>query len=382
MFEEQDDRLAELLNEADTLPDGPAKLAVIEEAVRLTDSLGDIRAGFGLRIEYLMWNAICSGHPDKMLVAFSWCLARHDASPEEYDAPELLWRYVHWVIYALRKWPQFSRKQLADALADLSRRVQRAGHSQRAVACEHCKTSLALGDLADAADWYDRWHALPFDASQNGQPEERRDEISHFLAMGDLERAVSLAEPVLAGRIRSDTVPHGPFAELMVPLVRLRRIDDAVRCHLHGYSLVNRQIRWLGEVGRHLEFAVLTDNLDLAIRMLERHMPWTVVSVEVDDRFYFHLGARFLFERLRERGTTSLRLRLPRECPFWRADGVYEVPTLSAWFDAECERVVALYDARNGNDHFSRLTLGTSRRLREWVTPTRLVENRGPKVNK
>jgi hypothetical protein len=194
---------------------------------------------------------------------------------------------------------------------------------------------------------------------------------------------VEHAAPIFDGRLRSDTVPHGPFAELMEPLVLLGRPADAMRCHLQGYPLIARQMRWLGEVGRHLGFLALTDNLDAALRLLETHAPWPVASVEVDDRYYFHLAVRFLLERVQDAGRPTLHLRLPEGFPCRRDDGVYDTAALRGWFEGECEQVAARYDARNGNDHFSRTTLGASRRLREHVAPFPLpARPRGPKGNK
>ncbi len=69
----------ELLRQASYLPDGDMKVMLLEEAVRLADGL-EYRSEelqFKTR-DLLVQAATFGGHPDKSLVAYSWCLAQLD----------------------------------------------------------------------------------------------------------------------------------------------------------------------------------------------------------------------------------------------------------------------------------------------------------------
>lgn len=66
-----------LWNEAYGLPDGKAKIEILEQAARLADAEGDIETGFEIRSEIVEIGSF-HGFPMKALVAFSWQLGQYD----------------------------------------------------------------------------------------------------------------------------------------------------------------------------------------------------------------------------------------------------------------------------------------------------------------
>src|SRR5262249_61142281 len=129
-------QINDLLYEAAVLPHGASKVALLEEAVRLADSHGDIGLGFDVRKDLV--NACnFSGFPEKTLVAFSWRLAQVDRSPEEFDENDLLWEYK-WIATLLPQYPQITRTQILEMLDDLKRRYLHAGSSLRPVYSLEC----------------------------------------------------------------------------------------------------------------------------------------------------------------------------------------------------------------------------------------------------
>ena len=88
-------QVEELLDQAGELPDGPSKLALLEEAVRLADVHQDVALGDEVRSD-LIRVAKFSGYPEKALVAFSWRLAQADRDPDNFPEKDLLWEYK-WI---------------------------------------------------------------------------------------------------------------------------------------------------------------------------------------------------------------------------------------------------------------------------------------------
>src|SRR4051794_23677366 len=103
-------RAEELYDKACGLPNSATKVALLEEAVQLADSISDVDMGFRMRDE-LMSAADFSGRPDIMLVHFAWCLAQYDRDPASFDLFGLLWKYK-WVTECSVKFPQISRAKL------------------------------------------------------------------------------------------------------------------------------------------------------------------------------------------------------------------------------------------------------------------------------
>src|SRR5262245_23488817 len=108
--------VAMILAEAAGLDDGPGKVALLEEAVRLADHAHDVDAGFEARLR-LMEAALVCGSADVLLIAYSWCLAQAEREPDHFGLYQVLWRY-RWAIVFLPVFPEISRVQIVNAVAD------------------------------------------------------------------------------------------------------------------------------------------------------------------------------------------------------------------------------------------------------------------------
>ena len=112
--------IGEILRRAATLDEGPPKVDLLEEAVRLADHVQDLGAGFEARLR-LMEAALVCGIADVLLVAYSWCLAQAEREPERFGLYQVLWRY-RWAIVYLPTFPNIPRAKIEDAIADMTRR--------------------------------------------------------------------------------------------------------------------------------------------------------------------------------------------------------------------------------------------------------------------
>src|SRR6266540_2526844 len=92
MSDDYNVQVDELLYEAAGLEDGPSKIALLEEAVRLADTHGDGYRGYEVR-QQLIHTATFGGYPEKALVAFTWCLAQCDREREGRLDYTMMWKY-------------------------------------------------------------------------------------------------------------------------------------------------------------------------------------------------------------------------------------------------------------------------------------------------
>lgn len=352
-----------LLDEAGGIPDGLTKLAILEEAVRLADMHGDINAGFEIRLRSYMWNAVSAGQPERMLVAFAWCLAQSDRQPDVFEPTQLLWSYSRWVIGKLRSFTQFSRQQIADALDDMEARYRRAGRSLRVVAKERCQTAMFLGDRQDGARHFEEWQRLPMDQFWDDLADECCDATRYLLDAEREDEAFELAKPICTGQYRSQVVPHNLFGCFLIPLAERGRWDEAMRYHVEGYRLVGRTLNFLGMVGCNLEFLTFTENFDAAVRCFEEHLALAAPMTDALRVYWFYLASIFFLGRLREHRGDSIALRIPKTMPIHDPAGRYDPARLVAWLDGQTLRTAAAFDARAGNDWFSHCRKDHFRRL-------------------
>jgi hypothetical protein len=347
------DEIEELLGQAQAMPEGPAQLALLEQAVNVADAHQDVEAGFQTR-QILINAAQGAGQPDVMLVAFSWCLAQCDRDPETFPEEPLLWKH-RWVVFSLPIFPQVSRSQIEESMADMERRYRRAGSTLRGYHLLRRNVAMRMGDPVMGDQAHAAWRKSPRDWLSDGAANEQDFLVEYLVFRGRYEEALQEAVPLLTGPLRRGYEPTSTYPELLLPLLRLGRPEAALDYHLKGFPLVARKPpqHLLTEFADHLTFLALTENWSRGLRIVEKVLPAALATVSVSLRFDFYLATLLLLERLQEQGKETLKLRLPPAFPLHQEGGKYQLAELAAWFRGQLADMAGRFDARNGNDFFS-----------------------------
>jgi hypothetical protein len=358
----------ELILQAYRLGDGDAKIALLEEAARIADICGDSKLAFDAR-ELLVHAATFGGAPEKALVAFSWMLAQYDREGQgEVVELTVLWQYK-WILDSIANFPQIGKAQILEMLDDMAARYRRAGYSLRPNYLMRNRL-YKFWDEAEAARYFHLGHETPRDDMSDCRTCELNDVVGFALREGDDARAVELASPIMEGRMRCSSIPKITFANLLLPLVRLGRMDEAVGLHLEGYRLVALAAKGsLSSAAEHLEFLVVTENFDRAVRIFDKHLADASTLADAATKFDYYLASWFLLDRLGERGRATLKLpHVPRALPVYEESGTYTVARLAAWFLEQCETLAARFDARNESDYYTR-SIRKAAALKNLTTP-------------
>lgn len=347
--------VATILAQAYTLNDGPAKVDLLQEAVWLADHHRDVDAGFEARLR-LMEAALICGSADVLLVAYTWCLSQAEREPERFSLYQMLWRY-RWAIVYLPTFPQIPRAKIEDAIADMTRRYEKAGASLRPVHLLRWKVAMKLGDGKMAADARRAWSRCRRDWLTDDEQTEQVTQIDYLLFRERWAQAADAAAKYLDPAQRAHSYIDSVLSWMPVPLVRLGRLDEAMAYHQRGYRLTTRNAALVTQAGRHIQFLALTHNFPRAIRLVERYLPYCVGS-DPEDQVEFHPCVVSLFRVMRTSGKESLKLRLTPACPGFRADGRYELAELDRVYWEQAAAVAARFDARDGNDYYARQLAG------------------------
>ena len=342
------ERVWALLDQADALDKFTgAGVPLVEEAVRLADTAGDLHLAFEARSQ-LVDHACWSGHPEKMLVAFAWCLAQLDRHPDQFDVYTTLWTYK-WVVLSAPAFPEIGLTQLHEMVADIEARYRREGASLRPIHYLRSWVAEATGDDATARREIVAFEHAPRDQYSDCVACEADQRVDFHAWRGDDEKALAAAEPILSGRLRCAEVPHRTYAKLLIPLLRLGRVADAADLHRRGYRLLEPNQKLLRRIADHVAFLALTGNVERALRIVEKHLPRALEDADRFERMFFMLDAKLLFERLARDGHTEVRVHLPGGVSLRRDDGRYAPTALAAWCDASAREIAAALDRRNGN---------------------------------
>ncbi|HVF56849.1 MAG TPA: hypothetical protein VM934_11905 [Pyrinomonadaceae bacterium] len=378
-----EESVRELIGEANGLEHGDTRIMLLEEAVRLSDTVGFTDESLRLKArEDFVEAATFGGAPDKAIVAFSWCLAQLDKKAVDdstvatrFSRWETLWKYK-WIVANVCGFPQISRARIYEMLEDMERRYREEFDSLRPVYSQRWRIEHFWDNRPEADKYFRKWQLARRDVLSDCAACEANDEVNYYDYCGQYEQALRAAAPILGGRLRCTHIPHRTYANILLPLVRLGRADEATAYHLKGYPLISRNKNFLSDTGDHLRFLVLTANLDKAVALFEAHFPWALAAVSLSERFSFYLDSWLLFTQLREGGRDTVTLRLPETFEGHVADGKYETRKLEAWLDENLRGLARRFDARNQNDYFTRRIADTAA-LKNLVTPYPFKEHRG-----
>lgn len=344
--------VAEVLAEASALNDGPAKVELLQEAVRLADAHNDVGAGFQARLR-LQEAALVCGSADVLLVAYTWCLSQAEREPDRFGLYQVLWRY-RWAIVYLPTFPAIPRSKIEDAIADMTRRYEAAGASLRPVHLLRWKVALKLGDGKMAAAARRAWLGCRRDWLTDDEQTEQVTQIDYLLFRGRWAEAVEAAAGYIDGSLRDPAYLDSVLSWLSVPLLRLGRVDEAMRVHERGYRMTTRNAALVTQAARHIQFLALTHNFPRAARLVERYLPYCVGS-DPEDQVEFYPAVVVLCRMLRRVGKDSVKLRLTPACPGFRPEGEYDLHELDGVYFVQATGVAARYDARDGNNYYARL---------------------------
>ena len=358
----------ELILQAYRMGDGDTKIALLEEAARLADICGEFKLAFDAR-ENLIQAATFGGAPEKALVAFSWMLAHYDRGGQgEVVELTVLWEYK-WILDSIANFPQIGKAQILGMLDDMAARYRRAGYSLRPNHLMRYRL-YRFWDEDEATRYFHKGHETPRDDMSDCRTCELNDEVGFALRAGDDARAVELAAPIMEGRMRCASIPKITYANLLLPLVRLGRMDEAVSLHLEGYRLVALAAKGsLSSAAEHLEFLAVTENFHRAVRIFEKHLADASTLADAATKFDYYLASWFLLERLGERGRATLKLpHVPRALPVYEESATYRTARLAAWLLEQCETLAARFDARNESDYYAR-SIREAAALKDLTTP-------------
>lgn len=337
------------------MENGDERVAVAEEAVRAADAGSDLKLRYFARQE-LLEAAFWGGSPEKSLVAFSWLLAQHDRHPELFDESWLLWTYK-WIVNTICDFPQVSKEKIYEMLDDMARRYVAAGRGLRVVEQHRYRVERFWGNREEAVRIYRRAAALPSDDLSNCPACEADERVSFHVYTDDYARGLEEARPILEGALKCRTVPHRTLARFLVPLLRMDRRAEAREFHLRGYPLVEGDKGLLAYACDHLVYLSLAGEDARAAELLAGHYHFAEGTADLHNRYLFYRAA-WLFTDIAagaaDPGGPPLRLRMPSTFPLFEPSGLYDAGRLASWFRREARRLAERFDARNGNDYFSR----------------------------
>ncbi len=337
----------ELLEDAYDLPNGHAKLQLLEEAARIADSLGEVEAGYEIRGE-IVETASFSGFPRTALVAFSWQLGQFDKNPEMYDEWNLLWSYK-WVLGYIASFPEIERSQIDELLEDMRRRYLEFGYSDYTYHYYKFVIAMDYGELDVAEQALNQLKTMQRDDLSDCDACEQTEFVDFWVQRGNDEKALEMAKPIMKGKMSCAEVPHVTLPKILMPLYRKGDQAEADRWEKKSYKLVHDNTDFVMAIGEHIGYLTITDPYR-ALELFEKHVHWTDLNEAPIDKMLFHAYASGMFKRLAQE-TVQFNVKLPSSYP--HPEHATDVNRLAEHYSELATTVAGQLDRRNGNSYYS-----------------------------
>ena len=353
------DRVQELVRKSRELGDTPEKVALLEEAVRIADSINDEEAGFNSRIQ-LIDAAEWSGLDERAVVAFSWCLAYWDRNNEDSIVSnyQLLWRYK-WIICDIADNLRIDLGKLEEMLDDFERRYRENGSSIRTVHYMRWTNYQEIGLPELTEKYFELWLQEPRDYLSDCHACELNKKVKYKLLTGQPEEAFELVQPILEKRLTCKSIPKGTYSYLLRPAVMMGNNQYAAELQRTGYRAVSRDPAFSNHFCEHMLYFVQIGNPRRALELFRKHFA-SCYQYDVANRtnkntlLTFIAGAAVMQTNAAERTRKQIKLLLPREIECFREDHKYDLQELADWFQQKTDDLAARFDKRHGNDYFAR----------------------------
>ncbi len=269
------------------------------------------------------------------------------------------------MVNVIPDFPQIPRRQIDEMIEDMERRFRRGGYGLRSVYQYRYRVARFMGERDEAIRNYKLAQAERTDGVSDCQACQIDEQSSFRVYTGDDAGALDIARPLVDLRHFCRTVPERTFARLLLPLLRLNLAEEAADFHRRGYRLSEARSHGSIEyVSDHVVYLALSGDPLGAARMAAKHYRWSEENHNPHERFIFYRAAWLALDLLAGQGSTEVALRLPPTFPLCEEAGLYETARLRDWFSARALEIARRFDARNGNDYFSR-KLGETLSLKE-----------------
>ena len=345
------EQVVELIDRADDLPEGPAKVAIYEEAVALADLHHDDRLAYETRME-MLWPAYHASRQDLLLVHFAWCLAKLDADPDlgEYEA---LWAY-RWVLDTMPGFPDIPKEQIEEAIRDMAQRYKQANASLRPCYLLHRRVYRGLGDRESAITAHLKIAKTRRDWLCDDLETERAFAVFFSVFLEKYAEGVRLGEKFLRETFVTTHFRGLVLTDLILPLARLGRWDDAADFQKRSLPMLKKERQSAGNFALHAEYLCIVGNYASAVKIYEGHFEEGATEPNRITRFDYFRSGKLLCERLRIAGKAPTKFRVPDAVKIPGVEaGRIRSDLLLAWLDVQLVDLVSRFDARNGTPFFA-----------------------------
>lgn len=338
-----------MLSQAEALPYGNAKDALLEEVLRHAEADGLPRLAFDVRLQQV--SAYSGGTArDKVFEPFARVLDDYDKNPTKYgqSVEHQVLRSFKQVLATMTRLPEIPLDRMRTTLEEMAWRFEHGEHSPHAVYQTKYFVDRHVGDVQAANRWYRLWTATRRDDLCDCVACDAAGQVIHLASKGRDVEAIEIGEPALEQHHTCREQPQSLLTALLVPYARTGRAAEARSAHRRAYQVLRTQPLELTDLARHIEFCARTGNEARGLELLERHIGWLDNAPTPYHAMRFAATSALLLRLLAESDTAAT---VQRPAHGDRPAEELSVADLGVRLTEQATRIAGLFDERNGTAH-------------------------------
>lgn len=252
------------------------KIKLLQEAAYIADENDDIEWSYEVRLRLLRQTRYINNR-DLTFQVFTWLLNAYETHKDLFNEKNFLYKYTS-ILHIVFNNAKISRKQREAVYEDYKKRLERNGYNL--FSYYHCLMDQLgfLGKIEEARECLDMCRKIGNDPMGNCDACYLDCEIDYFLAAGDFDEALTLAQPLIDGELSCAHVPMVTFIQLAVHAYELDKKEVAADLFEKGIVLLEECLNKKDEtvisaMGQATRYLLLTAP-EKAWRYLEISYPW------------------------------------------------------------------------------------------------------------
>jgi tetratricopeptide (TPR) repeat protein len=336
-------------------------------ALKLAEASNDTKRATDIRGDYID-SLVFQGRYELAIPHFAILLSVLDQPGQQiswFEQIQILWRYK-WFVSNMTNFPNVPKVQIEQMLADMEKRYV-SFNPMTFPTIFYFKQSVynSMGDHEKAAIFEKKFKEFgeaesPLYSLKDCDACECSSNVSRFFWRKQYNEALAEAAPILSGSLKCETVPRSTYPAVILSEI-LRDNGDpelAEKWFKKAIKLLNADNQEMVSFGKLICYLTRVGNTPKAISLFESQFWESVDTNNLNAVFHFYNAAWYLFDTLVKAGTAQIKLSLPENERLYSISGQYVTAEVVDFLQSEVLRIAALFDARNGNDHYVRELMG------------------------
>ena len=341
-----------LIQEIHEMEHGTARLEAISDAIAQADSENAHYWRLYFRFEFLTESNI-HGDNFRGLLCFPEYLKIFDEHPEleEEMYQDVMWAFK-WLLDNLPDFYQISLDQAEEYFDEFKRRSQKYGLSLRTYHMKHAKFYMNINqDFAQVA--YTNFKHFPRGENSDCEACELNFDMDFALSQGELEKALEIARPLIAGEKRCAEIPQVTYARLSQYYLYHDNPEEALYYGILCERAIQNGSEFLKETGELLELFSVTD-VGHGWKLFKYALQDFVRCKNPTMRMTFARGAYRLLLKVAEE-TEYSQSGFLKLLPVMPEEEGWSVKALADFFYEIADDIAEKIDKRNENYYFGNL---------------------------